>query len=185
MNSLINLCVNFIVMIDAQLSRDISRRSINFEKHIPPLFTFSTHCLLHHMVNEIIARRGGTLHLFLRRRFPTTAAAAFHTLRLTIRDPQTGWRDRRQLRGIVSYKRPSSLRPIIHSLPKWTLNRGRFRQTRSASVRPLPSRVPRFLPSRTIIYDYRPGCRLWFVVYRLYRPAASFRTPFVKPDGNR
>lgn len=47
---------------------------------------------------------------------------------------------------------------------------------------PVPSRVPRFLPSRTIIYDYRPGCG--FIVY-IYRPTASFRTPFVKPDGNR
>jgi len=34
----------------------------------------------------------------------------------------------------------------------------------------LPHSHPRFLPSRTIIYDCRPGFRLWFVVYRLYRP---------------
>jgi len=33
----------------------------------------------------------------------------------------------------------------------------------------LPRSHPRFLPSRTIIYC-RPGFRLWFVVYRLYRP---------------
>jgi len=65
------------------------------------------------------------LRFFLRRRFPTAAVAmalnrTFRILRLTtvIRDPQTGWRDWRQLRGIVSYTRPSSLRPIIRSSPK-------------------------------------------------------------------
>ena len=109
----------------------------------------------------------------------------FRILRLTtvIRDI-SGWRDWRQLHGIVSYTRLSSLHPIIRSSPKWTLNRDRFRQTQVAAA---PAFIGR--PSFSYKSDYylrlRLGYRLWFVVYRLYRPAASFRTPFVKPDGNR
>jgi len=59
------MCYLFVT-IDDQLSRDVSRQSV-----VPPLFPFSTQ--LYHMVNEIIARKGGTFRLLLRCRFPMAA----------------------------------------------------------------------------------------------------------------
>lgn len=136
----------------------------------------------------------GLLGPFLHRRFPAATVnrdgRTFRILRLTpvIRDPRPRWRDRRQLRGIsfLIIRDPlRSLGPIIRSSTKWTLNRGPV-SADTGCRRADTQSVPPFLPSRTIIYELRPGYRLRVRV-RLSSISAGniVRTPFVKPDGNR